>query len=251
MKRVARENRGRVAVLELDRGVTNAIDLEMIEELAALLQQIRTDGEIDALILSSANEKFFSIGFDLPVLFDLERDDFLFFFRSFNRLCLDLFTFPKPTVVAITGHAIAGGCIVAYCCDYRIISDGRKLMGVNEIKLGVPLPYPADCILRFMVGDRNACELIDFGEFHLPERSLSLGIVDQVLPAGKVLSESLERAKKLGSSPGETWKLIKKNRVHELERKIMAGLEESERLFVDLWYAAETRELLKAAIEKF
>ncbi len=251
MNRMTRENQGKVAVIKLDRDVTNAIDLELIEDLAAALKEIRADDAIDALFLTSANEKFFSIGFDLPALVDLGRDDFSLFYRSFNRMCLDLFTLPKPTVAGICGHAIAGGCIVALFCDYRIISQGRKLMGVNEIKLGVPVPYPADCLLRFMAGDGHARELIDLGEFHPPERSLELGIVDRVVPAGEVFSQSLELAAQLGSNPGGVWKLIKRNRIEDLEKKIAARLEEKERLFVDLWYAPATRETLKAAIAKF
>lgn len=77
---------------------------------------------------------------------------------------LALYTLPKPVVAAITGHAIAGGCILALCCDYRFISEGRKLMGLNEVKLGVPVPYLADRVLHALVGTRYAREIIESGE---------------------------------------------------------------------------------------
>ena len=104
-----------------------------------------------------------------------------------------LFTFPKPTAAAISGHAIAGGCILTLCCDYRYIAEGRKLMGLNEIKLGVPVPYVADCILRSLVGFRHAREIMESGDFYQPETSFQKGLVDAVLPLENVLAPVASR----------------------------------------------------------
>ena len=109
----------------------------------------------------------------------------------FNQVCMELYTMPKPTVAAVTGHAIAGGCILALCCDYRFAAEGRKLMGLNEIRLGVPVPYLADCVLRQIVGARNAREIMETGEFYLPEQSLQIGMIDRVLPLEKVVADSI------------------------------------------------------------
>ena len=151
----------KVAVLKLDRGVTNAINLEVINELAKVLKAVKADTNVHALVLSSTNDKFFSIGFDIPQLYNLSKKDFKLFYEIFNESCMGLYTFPKPTVAAITGHAIAGGFILALCCDYRIIGKGRKLMGLNEIKLGVPVPYLADCVLQNLIGIRNSREIVE------------------------------------------------------------------------------------------
>ena len=134
-----------VAIVRLNRPVTNALNLQLVEELAGTLKQVTCKSDVRSLVLGSSNDKFFSIGFDIPQLFERTREDFTFFYHTFNQMCLDLYTLSKPTIAAITGHAIAGGCILALCCDYRFIADGRKLMGLNEIKLGVPVPYLADC----------------------------------------------------------------------------------------------------------
>jgi enoyl-CoA hydratase/carnithine racemase len=75
---------------------------------------------------------------------------------ALDSMCLEMLTISKPLVAGIAGHAIAGGCILSLCCDYRFISEGRKLIGLNEIKLGVPVPYVADCILRKLIGHRLA-----------------------------------------------------------------------------------------------
>jgi enoyl-CoA hydratase/carnithine racemase len=240
-----------IAILKLSRGVTNAINLELIDELSGTLKKVQDDSDIRGLVLTSANEKFFSIGLDIPWLFPLSRENFTSFYRAFNRLCIDLFTLPKLTVAAIAGHAIAGGCILTLCCDYRFVAEGRKLMGLNEIKLGVPVPYPADCILRNLVGFRVARDMMDTGEFYQGEELLKLGIVDEALPTDQMLAMSIEKAQSLSGSSPQAWAIIKRNRVERVETEILAHLEEKEKVFVEQWYAPETRERLKQAMEKF
>jgi enoyl-CoA hydratase/carnithine racemase len=251
MHSVHTEYRDQVAIVALDREITNALDLQLIEQLAEALRDLERDPNAHAIVLTSSNEKFFSIGFDIPHLFGLTKEEFRRFYQAFNRISLQLYTFPKPTVAAITGHAIAGGCILALCCDYRLIAEGRKLMGLNEVKLGVPVPYPADCILRSLVGVRYAREIVDVGEFYQPTELLQMGLVDQVLPLERVLPGAVERAALLGALPREASVLIKRSRVEPVEEQIAARLEEKERLFIERWYAADTRERLKAAMEKF
>ena len=251
MKMIRVEHHGEVAIVKLDRGVTNTIDLQLVEELSETLQGVTHDPGVHSLVLGSSNERFFSIGFDIPQLFGLARQDFKFFYQTFNRVCMDLYTLPKPTIAAITGHAIAGGCILALCCDYRFIAQGRKLMGLNEIRLGVPVPYLADCVLRHIVGVRYARDIMDIGEFYQPEESLQMGIVDQVLPLEQVLPKSIEKARLLGGSPQEAFAMIKRNRVERVEAQVLTRLEEKERFFVDRWYSDEARERLREAMEKF
>jgi enoyl-CoA hydratase/carnithine racemase len=238
-------------VVRLHRGVTNALDLQCVNDLAEVVGEARSDPDVRSLVLTSANDKFFSIGFDIPQLVALGRDEFRHFFRTFNRVCLDLYTLPKPTVAAITGHAIAGGCILALCCDYRLIAEGRKLMGLNEVKLGLPVPYPADCMLRSLIGSRHAREVMESGEFYLPEASLGMGMVDQVLALEQVVERAVEKAVGLGSLPAVAYGMIKRNRVEVVEAEILAQQEEKERLFLDCWTSEEARRRLREAAEKF
>ncbi len=251
MQLLALDQHDNVLVVKLNRGITNALSLEMVTGLIEILQSARANPAVHAVILSSANDKFFSIGFDIPALFPLDRDDFFTFYRSFNQLSLELYTFPKPTIAALTGHAIAGGCIVALCCDYRLIAEGKKLMGLNEVKLGVPVPYPADCILQALIGSRQARDIMESGEFYSPEQSLSLGLVDQVLPLEQVLASAFEHASQLGSTPAGGRALIKRNRVEAVEARILAQLEHKESAFLDCWFSAAAREQLQVAAEKF
>jgi enoyl-CoA hydratase/carnithine racemase len=251
MNMIGVETRDQVAIVRLDRPVTNAINLQLVGELAETLEGVKQDSDVHSLVLGSSNDKFFSIGFDIPQLFDLTREDFRSFYEAFNRMCLDLYTLPKPTVAAITGHAIAGGCILALCCDYRFIAQGRKLMGLNEIKLGVPVPYVADCVLRHLVGVRNGRDIMDSGEFYGPEELSRMGVIDQAWPLEQVLPKAVEQAGLLGALTQQAFAMIKRNRVEVVEAQVLARLEEREQFFVERWYSDEARGRLREAMEKF
>ena len=241
----------KVAIVKLDRDVPNALNLELVTALDEALQKVKNNSNIHSLVLTSTNEKFFSIGFDIPQLFQLSKNDFKVFYKAFNQLCMYLYTFPKMTIAAITGHAVAGGCILVLCCDYRFIAEGKKKMGLNEIKLGVPIPYPADCILHQLVGFRNAREIIDTGEFYLPEKLLQMGVVDEILPLEQVLAKAIEKAKSIDEFSPDALTLIKRNRVETIEAQVLSKLEEKEKNFLDCWYSDEARKRLKKAMEKF
>jgi enoyl-CoA hydratase/carnithine racemase len=251
MEMVSIENHGRVALVKLNHGVTNALSSKVVHELGVSLGRVRNDVSVNGLVLGSSNEKFFSIGFDIPELFDMNRDDFREFYRLFNQFCLDLFTLPKPTVAAITGHAIAGGCILALCCDYRFIAKGHKLMGLNEVKLGLPVPYLPDRVLHALAGVRRAREMMESGEFYPAEKALEIGIADKVLPVEDVVKAAVEHADSLGSLPKVGYGMIKQNRVEVIEEQVMARQDEKEAYFIESWYSDEARECLQEAIKKF
>lgn len=240
-----------IALVKLSHGVTNAINLDLILELAKDLDELNNDSNINGVVLTGMNEKFFAIGFDLPELFDYDIGKMRLFYQTFNRLSLDIYTFPKPVIAALNGHAIAGGCILAICCDYRFIAEGKKLMGLNEIKLGIPVPYPADCILRQLVGARNAQEICYTGEFYGPEGLLRMGLVDQVISAEELIKKAIEKAKSLGEMPKDAFQMVKHNRVERVTAQVLDKLDEREAFFLEKWFARDVRKLLKEAINKF
>ncbi len=242
---------GDVAVLKLNRGVTNAINMDMAVELSNAVEEIRRSGYFRALVLTSSNDKFFSIGFDVPELINLSRREFLEFYHAFNQLCLNLYTLPKPTIAAITGHAIAGGCILTLCCDFRYVSQGRKLMGLNEIKLGLPIPYFADRTLRQIVGDRAATEILYTGEFYPPEKALEMRLVDGVFPPDEVLSRAIEKVGAIGRLPDKAFAILKENRTREISNEFLRNFEEELSTFVDFWFSDEAQKRLREAIKNF
>lgn len=251
MKTLNIDNQDRLSVIRLDHGATNAISTEMVVELGEVLQDIRAQPDISSVVLTSSNDKFFSIGFDIPNVYELPREEFIPIYRSFNQLCLDLFTFPKPTIAAINGHAIAGGTILALCCDYRYISEGHKLMGLNEIKLGVPVPYLADIILNQVVGSSSARKMVESGELYPPGKLADFGLVDGILPPDDLLSRAIETAITLGAHPQGAFEVIKNNRVDPILQQYQQKRSEKEKQFIDCWYSPVARKLLQAAMEKF
>jgi enoyl-CoA hydratase/carnithine racemase len=240
-----------VGVIKLDRGITNALNSKLVQELTETIQHQKENLDVQALLLTSTNDKFFTIGLDIPEIFDLSKEEFAKFYHSYNDLCMDLYTFPKPTIVAITGHAIAGGCILTLCCDYRLMAEGRKLMGLNEIKLGVPVPYPGDCMLRELVGIQKCREITDIGDFYDSEALFQIGMIDEIVPIDQLYNRSIEKARKLGLLPLDAFQKIKRNRIETIEKQIRKNLAEKEKLFIESWYMDTTRKRLKEAIKKF
>ncbi len=245
------EMNDRVAILRLNNGTTNPLNPGLVLELSEELLRLEDDDEVNALLVTSSTRKFFSIGLAIPELYPMGREEFSGFLHSFNGLCTRLFSFPKPTVAALNGHAIAGGCVLALCFDYRFIASERKLMGLNEIKLGVPVPSPADFILQSIVGSQTAKHIMESGEFFPPDQSLSMGLVDEVHPADQLHDRALEKAKILGSMPSPAYGMIKQGRIEEVVGRTRESLEEKERYFVKCWFATATRKRLKEAMEKF
>jgi enoyl-CoA hydratase/carnithine racemase len=202
-------------------------------------------------MLTSANDKFFSIGWDIPELFHADRKAFSEFLRSFQEATTALYSSSKPTVAAITGHATAGGCILALCCDRRVMAEGRRLLGLNEVKLGVTVPYSADLVLRDLVGSRLASKLMEGGEFYSPGACLEMGLVDRVAAPADVRSTAVEVAASLGLPPPEAFAAIKRNRVEQVLARIALHADEREREFVELWYSPTARARLREAMARF
>ncbi|MCP4676643.1 MAG: enoyl-CoA hydratase/isomerase family protein [Deltaproteobacteria bacterium] len=250
MAPIGTEKTEAVCIITLARGVTNPIDLALVTALSNELDSIENDSTIRSVVLTG-NSKFFSIGFDIPALIELDRQGMGLFFGAMDRLSLRLYAFPKPTVIAMTGHAIAGGCILAICGDYRYISEGRKLMGLNEIKLGLPVPYPADRILDQVVGARHAREIMESGDFYESEQSMKMGLVDKMLPGEQVLPAAVEKARTLGRMPTEAFRRIKGNRVEPTRDLILAALDERKEAFLDFWFSKGTQALLRDAAKNF
>ena len=248
MRKVKIEEHDNVAVLRLNDKVTNAISAALVEDLSSTVNRIK--GEYRGMILAGGS-KFFSMGFDLPELLKLDRSGMTDFFYSFNKVVLDIFTLPMPTACAITGHAIAGGTILASSCDYRFLASGRKLLGLNEIKLGVPVPYLTDMMLRQIVGDRAATQMIYLGEFIEPDKAKSIGLADEVLSQDKVENRAIEKMTELSALPVQAFAAIKANRVEEIRLAYEKNYQVKNETFLDCWFSQPVWELLSKAAEKF
>ncbi len=251
MEQVWLHKEGTVAIVRLAKGVTNAIGMQLVNDLRAKVKEVRDDPEARALLLTSESDRFFSIGLDIPELIEYDKDQFAQFIELFDRLCIELYSLPKPTVVAIRGHATAGGAILALTGDHRVMTTGRVAMGLNEVRLGVTVPYPTDRMLRDLVGSRTARDVMEVGDFFNPEELLAMGLVDEIVPPDEVLFIARELATSLAASPTEAYAAIKANRTGPVVAAIEADLPAKQAEFVDMWYSPAAQAQLEEAMLKF
>ncbi len=245
------ETENDVAVIRLNNGRKNPINPEFVDALSNAFDEVNESEKVGSVILTGSNDRFFSIGLDVPSLIDYERSEFRKFIRDFNLLCLHIYTLPKPTVASINGHAIAGGCILALCCDYRFAGEGKRLIGLNEVRLGVSVPYLPHKILEQIAGERVATEMIYGGEFYSPEKALEMGVVDGVFRSEELLKKSLEKAISLGEIPRKAFAAVKVDRTEGIKEKAIQRLERDVDVFVELWFSDEGQKRLREAAKNF
>lgn len=248
MPKVSIEAHDAIALLRLTNGVINAISPEMLDDLSAELKRIRD--EFRGMVLAGGN-KFFSIGLDLPRLIQLDRAAMMDFYTALNQTLFDLYTMPLPTASAIAGHATAGGAILAIGTDFRFVAQGRKLIGFNEVKMGLPVPALADLILRQIVGDRGATEMVYSGEFLEPDQSLDIGLVDGVFSMEDVEKQAIAKIAALTAMPSGGLALAKKNRVEAVRSQYDKSRQFDADDFFNCWFDPAVQELLKEAAQKF
>lgn len=248
MSFVVVEDHGEVAVLRLANGVTNAIGPELVEELAGAVGALKS--RYRGLMLAG-NTKFFSIGLDVPNLLQLDRHAMTDFWARFEDLVLALYTLPIPTGCAICGHATGGGAILALACDSRYLADGKRLIALNEVKIGLPVPYLADLMLRQIVTDRVAVEMEFCSVFIGPNDARAAGLVDAVYEEKAVESRALQKIRDVAALPPMAFALTKQHRTRDIPPRFIAIRQDLNRAFMDCWFAPATQTLLKEAAQKF
>ncbi len=248
MAKVSLEDNGQVAVLRLTSGVINAIGPELVEELSLALQEVQ--GRFKGMVLAGGS-KFFSIGLDLPALLKLSRKDMAAFWARFEDAVLALYTLPIPTAAAIAGHAPAAGTILALACDFRMIASGKKLMGLNEIKIGLPVPFLADLMLRQVLGDRAATAIEYTGELLMPEKAQALALVDGLFPEEDVQAKTIAKVSEIVERPPFGFPLTKQHRTRDIRMRFLADRESINQAFMDCWFSAPVQDILSEASKKF
>ncbi|MSO50036.1 MAG: enoyl-CoA hydratase/isomerase family protein, partial [Acidobacteria bacterium] len=169
-----------VAVLRLEHGKVNAMDLPLCEALTKQLGVLAADS-CEAVVLTGAGNSFCA-GVDLVRLAKGGPEYVKHFLLAMDTLFHTLLTFPKPMVAALNGHALAGGCIIAACCDHVVMADGQRRVGVTELAVGVPFPMLPLEIVRARVTERDGRDLAYSARTLLPAEAMVMGLVDQVVP---------------------------------------------------------------------
>ncbi|MHA1945061.1 MAG: enoyl-CoA hydratase/isomerase family protein [Candidatus Hodarchaeales archaeon] len=240
-----------IAICSLNRGVTNPLNASMIQLIHDELDKLGKMQDIHGVILSSSNSKFYSIGLDIPELFPLSPEEFTEFFQNFSQLCVKLLSFPKPVITIISGHTIAGGCILALACDYRYAKKDNFKMGLNEIKLGVPVPYIAECILKDLIGIHKTRYVCETGDFFLPERLLTLGLIDEIVAQEDLQERAISKINQVATNSLDAFSKIKEIRNEQILERFNKNYQRTTQEFVDLWYSPLTRARLLEAMAKF
>jgi enoyl-CoA hydratase/carnithine racemase len=248
MSKIKVEGRENVGVLRFDNGVTNPVSSEFVDDMSISLKRVKN--EFRGIVITGGS-KFFSIGLDVPELIKLDRSAMTDFWYRFNQVTFDLYTLPLPTACALAGHAPAAGTILALACDFRFAAAGNKKIGLNEVRLGLPVPYLAGLMLRQIVCNRAATEMLYRGELIEPAKALEIGLIDEIVDRDKVEERAVERTAELAAIPQTALAAVKANRVEDVRLKFGKNLKEQHEIFLDCWFSKPSQELLAKAAEKF
>ncbi len=248
VKTIEVAKQGNITVLSLNNGVTNAISPQMVKELSAALKTIQFDSE--GLVLCGG-EKFFSIGLDLPALIELDQAAMAAFWEEFNQLILDLYIFPLPAVSAVAGHAVAGGNILALTSDYRFAACESRKIGLNEITLGIPVPFYPDMLLKQVVGERRAIRMMYSGAFmSLPEAE-AIGLVDELHPVETLQQAAVEKVAAMAKLQPAAFAAIKANYTEPVRQRYLQEAAAQNAAFLDCWFNDQVQVGLREAAKNF
>jgi enoyl-CoA hydratase/carnithine racemase len=236
---------GEIATATLSRGKVNALNEPMVEQLTKSFEDLAIDNEVKSIIFTGSG-KFFSFGFDVPEFLSYPKDDFVRYLEKFTNLYADVFLFPKPIVAALNGHTIAGGCMLATACDFRLMVTGKARISLNEITFGSAVLAGSVEMLRYCVGSRNAQSILYSGAMYSAEQAFELGLVDQVSSEDALAEDARKIAQELAQKDSSAFRctkhLLRKPVAEQMIRREKDAILE----FVDIWYSEQTWENLKA-----
>ena len=232
------EDRGIHRVI-MDDGA-NALDLPLLAALGERIARLRADGA-RPLLLASSHPSLFSPGWDLKVLAGATKQRVSEVLAAFNAVILELFSYPGPTAAAITGHAVAGGCLLAMACDLRVMASGRPRLGLAELNLGVPVPAPSLIMLRSRIGAGALDETVFAGDGWSAERARDLGMVHRVFSTEKVVIAADRELRKLGSKPARAYAATKEFLFKDAWRLMAASNPPDDDVFLDCWFDPATQ----------
>ena len=228
-----------IAEVRLERGKVNALDGQVVEELSACFRQLGEDLRVRGTILTGTG-KFFSFGLDIPQFLAHSRETFTRFLFDFTALYRELFSYRKPVVAALNGHAVAGGCMLATACDARIMVGGKARIGLNEIGFGSSVLAGSVGMLTYWVGARRAQEILYGGTLYPAEEAQALGLVDRIASDGALLEAARDVVRQHAAKDPAAFRSVKQVLRTPVVEEMIAREPQSIREFVDIWYSEPT-----------
>ena len=238
----------RLAVIGLDRGKSNPMNAEMVKELTLLIKSIDTDDNIGGLIITG-KENFFSAGLDLIELYDYNEEQIKTFWKDFLALQAIMVAFKKPMVAAISGHSPAGGCVMAICCDYRVMASGKYIIGLNEIPVGIIVPDSIFHLYAFWIGQHKAYQYLMEGKLLKVNDAHDIGLIDKVSSQENIMHVAEKKIRTYMQLNPVTWSQSKLNLRNELIGKLNADQTGTLNMMLKQWWAPETRKGLQMIIQ--
>jgi enoyl-CoA hydratase len=186
---------GGIATITINRPqALNALNHHVIEELEQTFSQLRTQEDLRCIIITGSGEKSFVAGADIKELAALTSESAKTLAMRGQALFRTIETFPVPTIAAINGFALGGGCELAMACSIRIAGE-HALLGLPEVSLGLIPGYGGTQRLARLVGKGHAIEMIASAGKITAERAAHIGLVNQVVPKESLMDTCIQLAK--------------------------------------------------------
>lgn len=233
--------------VRLVRAPVNALNLDLCDALCAAVDNAVADGAPG--IVLSGGPKVFSAGLDVPHLMSLDGAGLLAAWEAFFRAARSIAASPVPVVAALNGHAPAGGCVLALCCDYRVMAAGPYGIGLNETRVGLVAPEGIQRLMRRVVGAHRAERLLVAGEMIDAQRALEIGLVDELTDIDEVPTRAHEWLRALLDLPRKPMlgtRAIARADVIDALRPERIEIER----FVASWNEPDTQAALRALVAK-
>ncbi|MGH9090486.1 MAG: enoyl-CoA hydratase/isomerase family protein [Acidimicrobiales bacterium] len=245
---VATAMAGGVAVLTLSGDKVNALDVATLEELRSCVARCKDDADVTAVVLTGQGTVF-SAGLNVRELLGNEPGYADTVLDALEAVLVQLLRCPKPTVAAINGAAIAGGCLLACACDLRVVAESARL-GVTELQVGVAFPVLTVELLRHVCGARAEQVLLEAALLTADE-ACAAGLAHRQAPADEVLAVAVAGAERLASGDRRAYALAKEaSRRPVLEAAASEGARRLDRSVRDHWRSGETRASLGRLLER-
>jgi enoyl-CoA hydratase len=244
------EKEDKVAIIKLNRLPVNPLNGKLYNELFDAISELDNDAGIGAIIITGNGEKAFAAGLDIKEVMGKSIVEVRDFTEKVSRRALSKLTgIEKPTIAAVFGLALGGGCEVALCCDMRIVSEDA-VFGLPEITLGIMPGSGATQRLARLIGVPRAKEMLFTGDNVNAQEAYRIGLANKVVPKDKLMEEAKAMAKKLASRPKVALGLIKKCVDSGLDVDIETGLTMEINSFVIAFASEDGREGISAFNEK-
>ena len=237
---------GDLAVLRLQHGKVNALDLELCQALTRELEAFRQSAARGLVVTGTGT--IFSAGVDLRRVAREGAPYVRTFLPAMNGAFETLFSLLKPVVAAVNGHAIAGGCILAAAADRRLMARGGGRIGVPELLVGVPFPVVPLEIMRFAAA-RHFPSLAYTGVTCTADDAQRAGLIDVAVDAERLLDEAIAAAEVLAAIPATAFALTKRQLREPVIERIHVG-SAIDALVQNAWASDEILIAIRSYVER-